>query len=295
MKRIIISVYTFFTEIKNSIINDFLLKTIKPKVANSEDTISTINNRRCCLSRFGDGEFSLILGEDLKFQKFTSEIQNELKIILKTKSDNLLVCIPDIFGDLSHYTQAAALYWKKYLHKKRNKIYRIIILRNTYYDALLTRFYIDYNDKSNMYRKVEQLKSIWNNRKVLIVEGSKSRLGMGNDLFDNATLIERLVCPSINAYERIDEIQSAIESRPNIDLVLIALGPTATCLAYRLSKKNIQALDIGHIDIEYEWYLKGALLKEPVTNKYIGEIPEGDNVGGCTDSRYRNQIWRTIE
>ena len=38
--------------------------------------------------------------------------------------------------------------------------------------------------------------------------------------------------------------------------MLIALGPTATILAYDLAEKGVQALDVGHIDIEYEWFLR---------------------------------------
>jgi hypothetical protein len=36
-------------------------------------------------------------------------------------------------------------------------------------------------------------------------------------------------------------------------LILISLGPTATVLAYDLAKLGYWAIDIGHIDNEYEW------------------------------------------
>ena len=45
---------------------------------------------------------------------------------------------------------------------------------------------------------------------------------------------------------------------PNEYLILLALGPTATVMAYNLAQKGYQAIDIGHIDIEYEWYRMGA-------------------------------------
>jgi hypothetical protein len=35
-------------------------------------------------------------------------------------------------------------------------------------------------------------------------------------------------------------------------LILIALGPTATVLAYDLAKKGYQAIDIGHLPSCYE-------------------------------------------
>ena len=54
------------------------------------------------------------------------------------------------------------------------------------------------------------------------------------------------------------------------ELVIMACGPTATVLASDLSKNNVQALDLGHIDIQYEWFLHGNDFK-PVPGKYTNE------------------------
>ena len=43
-------------------------------------------------------------------------------------------------------------------------------------------------------------------------------------------------------------------------LILIALGPTATVLSYDLYKLGYHVIDIGHADIEYEWFLNLDLL-----------------------------------
>lgn len=53
--------------------------------------------------------------------------------------------------------------------------------------------------------------------------------------------------------------------------VLYALGPTATVLAYDLAKAGVQALDVGHINIEYEWFRMKATLKVPVPWRYENE------------------------
>ena len=45
---------------------------------------------------------------------------------------------------------------------------------------------------------------------VLLVEGEKSRLGVGNDLFENTGSVKRILCPSENAYEKYDEILKEI-------------------------------------------------------------------------------------
>ena len=52
-------------------------------------------------------------------------------------------------------------------------------------------------------------------------------------------------------------------------LILVALGQTATVLSYDLAKLGYWAIDIGHVDIEYEWFLRGAKDKLPVAGKYV--------------------------
>ena len=52
------------------------------------------------------------------------------------------------------------------------------------------------------------------------------------------------------------------------DLLILALGPAATVLAYELSGER-QCLDLGHIDIEYEWFRMGATTKVAIPSKYV--------------------------
>ena len=49
------------------------------------------------------------------------------------------------------------------------------------------------------------------------------------------------------------------------------MGPTATILSYDLNKFGYQAIDVGHVDIEYEWYLRKAKEKISIKNKYVNE------------------------
>ena len=45
-----------------------------------------------------------------------------------------------------------------------------------------------------------------------------------------------------------------VELLPKDKLFILALGPMATVLAYDLARLGYRALDLGHIDIEYEWF-----------------------------------------
>ena len=77
-------------------------------------------------------------------------------------------------------------------------------------------------------------------------------------------------------------------------MILIALGPTATVLAYDLCKEGYQAIDIGHIDIEYEWLLRKATSKIKIKNKYVNEAIGGREVEEGIDEKFTSQIIANI-
>lgn len=123
----------------------------------------------------------------------------------------------------------------------------------------------------------------------MFVEGYQTRLGVGNDLFDNAKSIKRILCPAENAFDAYEKIMESIDALWRGELVILALGPTATVLASDLSQKGIQALDLGHIDIQYEWYLAGTSYV-PVKGKYTNETLDGRQPEACEDETYLSQI-----
>ena len=74
-------------------------------------------------------------------------------------------------------------------------------------------------------------------------------------------------------------------------LILGALGPTASILASQLCDEGYQFVDIGHVDVEYMWYLRHAILRETIEGKYVNE----SGVKTCSDvydndSTYINSI-----
>lgn len=264
------------------------LETIKVK--DTDETLNKLLSGNYSIIRLGDGELNLIFGERLKFQRYDIKLAQELKEILYCNEKNLLIGLPNIFNNLTIYTPKAKKFWEEYLERKIDKILSVIDLKKTYYDTQISRFYIDINDKNLVAKRVEKLKKLWAERDILLIEGEKSRLGVGNDLFNNTNSITRIICPSHEAYSLIDKIEKRALKEAKNKLILLALGPTATVLGYRLYKKGYQVMDIGHIDIEYEWFLKKANKKEAVKNKYIGEVSTLDSVIDIKDTKYLEQI-----
>ena len=141
------------------------------------------------------------------------------------------------------------------------------------------------------------LKIIWDKRNVVLVEGKYSRTGVGNDLFENAKSIKRIICPSEDAFSVYENIKSAIEKivkNKNNTVVLLAVGPTAKPMVFDLAKKDIWSIDIGNIDSEYEWFIKGCKKREKIDNKHTADSKDID-FGDCHDENYLNSIVEIIE
>lgn len=294
LKTYLLKIYYQFLDLKEKFTikyNQWVTSRLRsPFVYGTDETLDKLINENCSMSRYGDGEFALMYKKDLKFQPYSIELRDRLIDILRSNKSNHIVCVPNVFNSFDEYTQKAKDYWISYLNKNIHKIYRLLNKNNYYYNSLVTRLYIDVEDKDLVENRFNKIKKLWENRKVVVVEGEKSRLGIGNDLFSGAISIERIICPSIDAFSRYHEIFLEVQKESKDKLILVALGPTATVLAYDLYCLGYQALDIGHIDIEYEWFLSGVTEKLPVKNKYIGEINGGEDVSDITDLIYEQQI-----
>ena len=251
------------------------------KFYSDDETVSLIVDEHKSLSRFGDGEFMWMAGESLpSFQDYSPEFGRDLTSAFKNKNKNLLIGIPHGVFDSSKCNIYARMHWRIIRANFLSRLVRFMDANRVYSDASITRPYIDYRDRAYSANIFGLLKKIWNDRDIVIVEGEKTKLGMGNDLFDNARSIKRIICPAENAYGRIEDIKASIKANAKKDMLILgALGPTASILASQLCDEGYQFVDIGHIDVEYMWYLRHAILRETIEGKYVNE----SGVRTCSD------------
>lgn len=261
-----------------------------PSVMSLQSTISHIVETRCSVARFGDGEIKLCSNIDLGFQKAAPSLCSALRTVLANGNEGLLVCVPGVFGNLDIYMVHDRKHWKRHLSYFRKSWYKYMSHEKLYGEAFISRFYMPYRDKSVAEEAVCLWKKVWDGRDVLILEGEKTRLGVGNDLFDNVSSIKRILAPNVDAYSYYGELLRETKKFSVSHLVLIALGPTATVLATELCGCGYQAIDIGHIDIEYEWMLTGAEHKMPVKDKFVNEAGGGVGIGDIEDVKYASEI-----
>lgn len=282
----------------------FLQKGFPYQIMSDDETLDYIIKNKCSISRFGDGELNMVFKHFDKslriskcFQNYDDALAKRLYDILKVENNGKkhLVCLPYLFcpEGMAERNNDAQFFWKRFLCRHINRLPQILSKSYLYGDATISRFYLSKIRKEDCPVYVSHLKQIWNQRNIYFVEGEFSRLGVGNDLFDNAASISRIICPSVNAFAQYDKILGLIcEKVPKESLIILALGHTATVLSYDLSELGYQALDLGHIDVEYEWMLMGATEKVALANKAVNEVGRNSKVSGenCLDDWYEAQI-----
>lgn len=265
----------------------------KPDVLSVEKTLELIQKGKLSVIRFGDGEITLLDNHDLSFQKKNTKLAQQLEKIVQVKEDGLLICIPGIWGDLDTFEPYAKSFIIHHLYRQHHIWNKVLSYSTTYGDAYITRHYLGSKNKKNSEHIFKKFFSLWDDADVVLIEGSKSRVGVGNDIFSNTKSVQRILCPAENAYESYEKIKEAALLVPKNKLILIALGPTAKVLAYELFLLGYRVIDIGHIDMEYDMFIRNEVTQKKVPYKYFNEINER-NPEDCTDSKYLEQILVTI-
>lgn len=252
----------------------------KYKFLSDEETINRIINDRCSLTRYGDGEFKwMMMVKQNSFQNNREDLTRDLFEVINSNNPKLLIGIPHTLNHVSGYNLVGKYYWNYFICKYYDKVSKFLDKNRVYSDAMITRPYMDYKNKKLHIKNFSLFKKVWDKRNIILLEGDNSFWGLGSDLLDNANSIKRIICPCHDAYFVIDKIyDSTIKNANRDDLILIALGPTASILSYKLCNNDYQAIDIGHLDIEYTWYMNNTKIKTSIKGKNVNEGIKGISI-----------------
>ena len=268
------------------------------KVIDNSNSLLRILDNNLSVVRFGDGEFDILRGANIPYQNYDKKLALQMKkIILEGTNRQLLVCLPDIFKGMDRYNKDCRnFYYESFFYQNKKILHEIENTNNIYGSTFISRPYIDLKDKRGADKYFKNLKQLWNNKDILIVEGEYTRSGENNDLFNNAKSIRRIICPSQNAYSYLERIENSILKNGVNRIVLLMLGPTAKIIVNDLySTFPAQLIDLGHIDSEYEWFKMGATKRVKIPNKHTAEFNNDDDMvklkyDGKFDSEIIDQI-----
>lgn len=267
-----------------------------PLIRNVNETLEEIIKGKKSIARFGDGEFAQISKmERHKFQKLNDTLAVRLEEVLHSRHPRMLIAIANNYGSLEAYTESAANAIRLYMMGENVRERQMELLEHdrVYYDAYVSRPYVMFKDNQTdaPKKRFEAIKEIWRERSVIIVEGAQTRIGVGNHLLEGAREIKRILAPATSSFDRYDDILKASLAHAESDtLFLIAMGPSAGVLAYDLTVEGYQAIDIGHLDLEYEWFLAGKGERVAVKYKYNNEVEGDEGAEELNDPVYEAQI-----
>lgn len=211
------------------------------------ETIRVIIKHKSSISRYGDGEFRICKnGNCYGEREPADDLRKRLRQVLQSDEKNMLIGIPRAEGryDLQRYDPKKAKAWMLI----QKKVSHLLSSKRIYYSAFITRpdsaFHIDCEAYWNL------CKEIWKGRKVILVQnkaGKNFDRAIGLDFFSGAKSIHYITAPQTGAWTEQKRIYNDVVKTFDKDhLVLLAVGPTATVLAFDLHMAGYQALDLGH-------------------------------------------------
>ena len=269
-------------------------------ILTSEESIRYIIDHRCSVSRFGDGEFFVMMGKGNGFQQPDACLAERLKEVILNENETLryenenyiikhLVAIPLPLKDTSRLRPSSKEFWGYFSLRYWEELLPLLSTERTYLDTQLSRFYMMYEDKSGAQHQLQLLKQI-GNVSIFLNNSFPFLPNASPSSFDNS-LISDISAPATNAFSKYTEMLNAITDNVTKDkLILLSYGMTATILAYDLARMGYWAIDIGHLDIEYEWMRMGATDNVPVMGKFTNEAVGGNHVDSVYSSQYLSQI-----
>ena len=208
---------------------------IYPDVVGEFDTIRKIL-KGFSIARFGDGEVKMMEKHVYTRElKPVPELAKEMRGITEKPHPKCLIGIPTMDPKGTKYEN-----WKR--SKQRFMKHFNNKTGITYYSALITRpdcgVWMETREYYEAVIKIWQKKDL-----VAIVSEPESKLLTCVRETNN---VVHIACPMYGAYAHIDRFEKEVAAlKP--DIALLSCGPTATVLAHRLTKRGIQAIDMGSI------------------------------------------------
>lgn len=232
-------------ELKDDIVNLYV-----PNILSVKDSAKYILENKKSLIRYGDGEFKIMTGSVAVFQKKNKTLTKRLNEIFDSRDENIAIGIPYICchslnGIIAQDDKISRRFLIDFYGKNIDWIINRVQKGRTYLEA--TMFAHD-----NIKYSCEIVREIWKNKDIAVIAGDRVFKNIKYNVFDCAKSIEYIYAPTIDAYDKYDEILANAKKIDKNKIVCIILGPTATVLAYDLAKEGYQALDLGHIVKAYD-------------------------------------------
>lgn len=186
------------------------------------------------IARFGDGEAKLMRGADAMRELRNPKLAAELMDALQHPHER---CLRGVLREMPESPKGESLM------RHALELQRYMDPAQEYWSAHISR--ADHCPWMETKEYAELAHSLWRGKRAAVI-AEDLLVSTCRAVSLTAREVIHIPCPHRETYAVIDEIeQSTVDAEP--DVVVMAAGPSATCLANRLSKRGIQALDFGRI------------------------------------------------
>lgn len=182
------------------------------------------------IARFGDGEFKIIYGSGYVREPPNLKLGTELFEVLSREQPGLLVGIPTM--DPAGPKIAS---WRRH----HDRFLRILPERE-YVSAFVTR--PDSAPWTETVEYLEAVEAVWRGRRAVIVCSTGNKILQA--VRQTAARTWHVACPYERSYAVIGRLEREVLALAP-DVAVLSVGPTATCLAARLARAGVQAVDFG--------------------------------------------------
>lgn len=230
----------------------------EPKVLGPQQTLKWISDNRKSFCRFGDGEFTLMRGENIGFQDYEPELALALWEIFTNDNEEIGIGVPyqhfelpDTYNDwIKEFYYTSGKWIREFL-------YQFMPNEREYY--LDTGFNQVYQTYANMdfVNYYEQAKLLFKGKKLTIIVGQGVLEKLKYNVFEYADSVEYQYAPAKNAYEVYQEILSTTMKADKSNIICVILGPTAKVLIRDLANAGYVAWDVGHLAKDYDTFCRG--------------------------------------
>lgn len=208
-----------------------------PQVTSEERTLAAMTVGYS-IARFGNCELTVALGGKGVAQCADLRAAQELRMILaEPPTQGVLVGIPNIYSNSP----------RREVLRERWATPDICALYNQYREPPYASSFVTRPDLAPWIDHPgywDSLNMLWRDRNVTLVLGSMRSL-RPDELRAQGATVREVWGPQTNACARVGELEREVGT-PN-HTVLICLGVAGTILAWRLGKRGVHAVDLGHV------------------------------------------------
>lgn len=250
----------FATKLRNEIKNDFdIIKP--PRVKTLLKTMQELVSTNKSIIRFGDGEYILMGGRGIPFQRYDKRLAEQLITIISQDNENLLIGIDR--GYFHTPSPNASDVFKKYSYSWVIENYEIITKylkpEKEYANARISQIYVG-NINYDYKKYYDLFKQLLAKKKLLLICGDKV-LNVKYNILENSD-VNYIYGPTLHAYNDIERLRIELKEKAKDETLLFAIGPAGKVLAYEMFLKGYRVLDIGHAIKDYDTYMRGINMTE---------------------------------